>query len=390
MNNSIHFLEYYNDNDYLKLCNYLKTQLISVRRFLLFINSDTGISPEVSINKLYKKIFSHELTQKHISFEIKRIHNSSIALSKVNRIPKDYLNSNLHLTIKFSNSEILELDELYNNMLYKVIRFYKYLYSSIHKYLSNKLINLLPPTNKPDPKLDKYTNKIKEINQEIHQFIESNGDRFILSERDKLPEVYRAKLPFNGLFHMTSYKNLSSILKLGLLSHKKAHNNNHITEDISNQEVNLKRNRYVKSIDRNIHDLVPLYINPQNPMLKSLKNKEVWDDLVFLRVNPDIIIDDTAFFSNGNAAWDGAKFFSSTKDLKKLNWRVLRQPVLIDTDKIKKYRCSEVLVDEKIPMYYVDEIYLKDEKLLQKVIELFPNHLGIKIALNPEIFVIPN
>ncbi|HKJ33293.1 MAG TPA: DarT ssDNA thymidine ADP-ribosyltransferase family protein, partial [Balneolales bacterium] len=77
------------------------------------------------------------------------------------------------------------------------------------------------------------------------------------------------------LYHMTHLANLNGILEKGLLSHNKAHKKGLLAQDISDSTVN---NRRVK-----IHNYVPLYFNPKNPMLYRRRN--IQDELVILCIN---------------------------------------------------------------------------------------------------------
>ncbi|WMX16522.1 DarT ssDNA thymidine ADP-ribosyltransferase family protein [Aureispira sp. CCB-E] len=335
------------------------------------------------MNKLYTKIFKEELPSKHINFAIKRVYKSTVAFPLLGRIPKDTSNTMLHLTLKFSNDTIKKVDDLYDNKLYKILRFYKFLYSDIHRYISYAYIPKMPEQNE---RLEKYTNHLLKLNKEINHFVKSSGERYIISKRAKLPQEHLLRLPFDGLFHMTSILNLSKILRFGLLSHKTAHNKGYLREDISNSEVNSMRDKHYDAIDLNIHDCVPLYINPKNPMLKTLQEDKRWHQLIFLKINPNILIEEHAYFSDGNAACKKTKIYQSIEQFNKLKWKWIQKDTWVNSAEIKRLRCSEVLIKDIIEMFYVEEIIFQNEKQLKVAMKFFPNHYGIKISLDSKMF----
>ena len=110
--------------------------------------------------------------------------------------------------------------------------------------------------------------------------------------------------------HMTHIDNLGSIFKNGLL----AHNNPYKKIDISNKEVNDRRNKIEPIYNRNVHDYVPLYFNPRNAML--YRNKMKFDDkIVILAFKNDTILLENSFFTNGNVASDHTLYSNDIKEL---------------------------------------------------------------------------
>ena len=70
------------------------------------------------------------------------------------------------------------------------------------------------------------------------------------------------------IFHMTDYNNLKNILLHGLHNHY----NTYKQVDISNQEVNARREKVECIYGHKIHDYVPFYFNPRNAMLYKNRN----------------------------------------------------------------------------------------------------------------------
>ncbi|MEA5516825.1 DarT ssDNA thymidine ADP-ribosyltransferase family protein, partial [Nodularia sp. UHCC 0506] len=88
------------------------------------------------------------------------------------------------------------------------------------------------------------------------------------------------------LYHMTYINNLASIIRNGLLSHNEAYRRGLIAADISDPDVQDRRaNLSVYNIP--LHEYVPLYFSPRNPML--YKRREIQEDIVILGMESQIL-----------------------------------------------------------------------------------------------------
>ena len=52
----------------------------------------------------------------------------------------------------------------------------------------------------------------------------------------------------------------------------------------------------------------------------------------------------------------------------------------------QRVMCSEVLVPERVEVFYINRIILRDTLILENVMRLFPNHKEIKIEIDEEYF----
>ncbi len=119
----------------------------------------------------------------------------------------------------------------------------------------------------------KQEEKGKHIDEEKKKGEQEKRD--IVEQRQKL-EKYK----INYLYHMTHKDNLENILRYGLKSHNEAKKENLNKVDISDNQVNDRRSRKEPIFNRSIHDYVPLYFNPKNPML--FVRKGLQNDIVIL------------------------------------------------------------------------------------------------------------
>lgn len=185
--------------------------------------------------------------------------------------------------------------------------------------------------------------------------------------------------------HMTHIDNLGSIFKNGLL----AHNNPYKKIDISNKEVNDRRNKKEPIYNRNVHDYVPLYFNPRNAMLYRNKIK-FGDAIVILAFKSDTILLENSFFTNGNVASDHTLYSNDIRELEHEDWNWGRiwsrswheQP---DAEEIKWSMMAEVLIYEKIEINQLQEIYCSSNNAKQYIEENY-NLNNIDINVNTRVF----
>ena len=109
------------------------------------------------------------------------------------------------------------------------------------------------------------------------------------------------------------------------MSHKLVYANKLIKIDISNQAIQNERDRIESVFGRNIQDYVPLYINPQNPMMDSERVKNYSSNILLLEVIPHILVQEkNTLFSDGNAAQQQTNFYHNQNELENINWQLLQ------------------------------------------------------------------
>jgi len=182
--------------------------------------------------------------------------------------------------------------------------------------------------------------------------------------------------------HMTHVDNLESIFKYGLLSH----NNPYKQVDISNQEVNSRRNKIEPIYGQNIHDYVPLYFNPRNAMLYRNQNF-FGDDIIILAFKKDILLLENSIFTNGNAASDATLYSNDINKLSKMEWDKISSRSWNgheDQENIKWSMMAEVLVYEKLDTKLM-AIYCSSNKTKQHIESKYP-FVNIEVSVNKYIF----
>jgi hypothetical protein len=191
---------------------------------------------------------------------------------------------------------------------------------------------------------------------------------------------------------MTALSNLCSILEHGLLSHNEAHRLKLVTMDISDPEVNcgIRANKKDTIHNQPLHDYVPLYFSPRNPML--FKRRELQKKLVILGINPQLIIESSTVFSDGNAASKDTNFYNDVAMLDNLPWNVINAPSWSDFPAGRRIKCAEVLVYPKIQAKSILSIFCYSGRQLSTVHEIIrsiiaiPRSITISVQVNSKLF----
>ena len=203
---------------------------------------------------------------------------------------------------------------------------------------------------------------------------------------DKFTEISKAKY----LYNIAPIDNLKSIIKYGILSKNKVKNLLPFT-DISNIDVQNRRDNVILPNGKMLHDYANLYFNPRNAMLfYELNNKAalcMQDSLCILRIDTQVLNFQNVFISDRNAAVGGAKFMKAD-EINSLDFRKIYSESWNDEDPLKKMRLkalmmAEILVYNCIETCYIKEILVANERTLQKVRQL---NLPIPVKIEKYLF----
>ncbi len=183
---------------------------------------------------------------------------------------------------------------------------------------------------------------------------------------------------FTSLGHMTHIDHLKSIFKHGLL----AHHNPYKTRDISNTEVNARRNRKESIYGRAIHDYVPFYFNPRNAMM--YRNKD--EDVIILAFSKKLLLGNNVVFTDKNAAASTVKFYHNINDLQKIDWSIVQsQSWNGKPETVKQTMMAEVLVYNSVSIKNLLGIYCKDS-MMQKTLMQEYGLASHQVAIKPNLF----
>jgi len=200
------------------------------------------------------------------------------------------------------------------------------------------------------------------------------------SEKEEILENFKIEY----LFHMTEVSNLKNIIQYGLLSHNEAHSKGFNKTDIALQDVNQRRSNKKPIYGLSLHDYVPMYFNPKNPML--YRRKHIQDNIVILAIDRRVIYQDKSIFSDGNAASDSTKFFNNLSDLVRLNWNCIKSEYWNDQVDGKRIKCAETLTNPRIPVKYLKKIHCNSIQTKNIVDKIVPSEKPYRVELNSKYF----
>ena len=161
------------------------------------------------------------------------------------------------------------------------------------------------------------------------------------------------------LFHMTHIKNLENILKHGILSKNSIEKDGFEYTNIADSAVNdirsQKRDPYN---NRPIHDYVPLYFNPRNPMLYRKYCENIQNDILILGIDRKLLLNNTTLFTDGNVASRRTIYYDNLRWLGHLNWYCIRRAKRWNNIRDgKRIICSEALIHPKIDVNSIVAIF---------------------------------
>lgn len=182
--------------------------------------------------------------------------------------------------------------------------------------------------------------------------------------------------------HITDVNNLAGILEHGLL----AHNNPYKKVDISNKDVNARRNITEPVYKKNLHDYVPLYFNPRNAMLYR-NQSEHGLNIIVLGIMPEImLLDKQMIITDGNAASSRTLFSRDVDMLSELNFIDIHgRSWTIDGERdeeLKRKMMAEILIYKKIDMKYLKVIFCQTVEVAKFIQDNYKLPGDINVQVN--------
>ena len=183
---------------------------------------------------------------------------------------------------------------------------------------------------------------------------------------------------FNSLDHMTHIDNLKSIFRYGLL----AHDNPYKRIDISNTEVNARRQRRENIYGRKIHDYVPFYFNPRNAMMYRNKEK----DIIILAFSKKLLLQNNVIFTDKNASINDVHFYNNIENLDAINWDINKSTSWYGRpNEVKQIMMAETLVYNKVSVEFLNGIYCKNSNTKMMLMREFGLE-SKRVAIRPDLF----
>jgi hypothetical protein len=161
------------------------------------------------------------------------------------------------------------------------------------------------------------------------------------------------------LHYITPIANVSSIMRLGILSHNRAMHVDH--QSVAMNEIQDRRAKVTVPGGRKLHEYVNLYICARNPMM--YKRRDRYKELAILRISPDVIDLPGVIVCDRNASSGYARFKAAPDGLRTVNKDWTFADYWTDPHQIigwqkKAAKCAEVLVPDRVKPDYITGAYV--------------------------------
>lgn len=186
------------------------------------------------------------------------------------------------------------------------------------------------------------------------------------------------------LHYITHMDNVQSILRLGILSNRRAAKVTHTS--VAMQQVQDRRAQVVVPGGRKLHDYVNLYICAGNPMLYKRQGQHL--ELCVLQVSTDVLDLPGVVVTDANASSDYTRFAAAPAGLSIIDRDLTFADDWRDEDQIQYYRkksakCAEVLVPDEVEPRFILGAYVSCQQAMDRLNGL---GTGIGVGINGHMF----
>ena len=353
-------MKFLNDK-YIDILKTLINELNESKQILNEVKLSGQYSDSKKLITQYERIFLSEPLSQHIEFKISFVDKSTHSLI-VRTLNED--NANRHIVLKLISSDSIWIDQLYDNRISDLLKFFKHLFSAIENYAIYQNVR----------KLEKFESLIEEIKKDIDEFvrtnIEADENQLNLLTELKQQELEEKNVRIQGvkyksnwqvfvniildngieyLYHFTDISNIDSIKgNQGLYSWEFCVKNNISIAKPGGDELS-------RSLDKRkgAENYVRLSFCKNHPMEFVAKKEGRIPNPVKLFCDTELIYHVGTKFCNMNATKNEAIISDSLEYFSNINFGLFKRSYfdLIQSEK-SQYQ-SEVLVYEHIPSKYI-------------------------------------
>jgi hypothetical protein len=216
-----------------------------------------------------------------------------------------------------------------------------------------------------------FTKRYYTFTKYSEQFFKEKRENFHINhvQNNMYPPQNNKIYLYDRFYYIVHVENLASIIQHGFLSRNTLQKMNLNFQDISMNEVQIRRSVTYETVhNQSIHEYVPLFLNPKNPMLSRRRDEN--DNLVILEVSLNVMSVRRHIFADGNAASANVAFSSDSKIYEKCH-TALSANYWLDVEHGASRRSAEVLVWRQIPAQYIIGAICYSEKCRLTVAQLF-------------------
>lgn len=188
-----------------------------------------------------------------------------------------------------------------------------------------------------------------------------------------------------GELHCIAHmNNVQSILRLGILSNRRASKVGH--SSVAMQEVQDRRAEVVVPGGRKLHEYANLYVCARNPMLYKRQGQHL--DLCVLQVSADVLDLPGVVITDANASSAYCRFAAAPRGLRIVDKEAAFAEYWTDPNPIvqwqkKSAKCAEVLVPDKVDPGFIVGAYVSCQEAMDRL-----NGLGtsLGVTINGRMF----
>ena len=179
----------------------------------------------------------------------------------------------------------------------------------------------------------------------------------------------RKKPEVKGLYYITHVDNLPSIVKNGILAHRRILESRIPFTPIYDTGIVSNREKKQVSEGKTLWDFANLYFQPRNPMLYRVLHEKDKADIVVIAVQPAVLSAPGALVTTGNAASSDSEILGSAEGQKRVfeNWKVVSSEWWNSMDGSKRQIMAECLVPDRIPAEHIHSVYVATQSVAEKV-----------------------
>ncbi len=186
------------------------------------------------------------------------------------------------------------------------------------------------------------------------------------------------------LHYITHTDNVASILANGILSHRLSVPYHPVS--VAMNEIQDRRAVRVVPQGQPIHSYACLYFHARNAMLYKIRQRH--EELAILQINSAVLDTSNAIIADGNASSDYTRFYPSPSGLDALQSATVFARYWTSDDpyeqlRMRRARCAEVLVPDRIPSHLIMGAYVSGQA---KLAELTQVGFVLPITINHDIF----
>jgi len=195
--------------------------------------------------------------------------------------------------------------------------------------------------------------------------------------------VQRSEL--HELCYITPIANVPSILRVGIVSHRRSLEINHVS--VAMQEMQDRRSRVaVPPGGKKLHDYANLYICARNPMLCKRQNQHA--DLCVLSIQTGVLDLPGIVITDCNASSEYVRFAAAPEGLSIVDRDMTFADDWNDPNRIQYFRkksakCAEVLVPDCVPPEFITGAYVSCREALNRLSAL---NTRISVTINGHLF----